>query len=121
MNKTNNNNDENRSSSMKLKLNNYLNRPLTSKVFFPNNHCYKNFTRLKKKNMNINNFISDIDKRLLNNYKSGNISQNNNLFQIHAKLNEPKINLMPKSTRINERVKNPEEINSYKNIGIKKI
>ena len=120
MNKTNNNNDENRSNSMKLKLNNYLNRPLTSKVFFPNNHCYKNFTRLKKKNMNINNFISDIDKRLLNNYKSGNISQNNNLFQIQAKLNEPKINLMPKSTRINERIKNPEEINSYKNIGDKK-
>ena len=123
MNKTNNINinDENRAKSMKLKLNNYFNRPLTSKVFFPNNHYnFKNFTRLKKKNMNINNFLSDIDKRLLHTYKSGNTSQNINLFQIHTKLNETKINLIPKSTRINEKVKNADEINTYNNIGEQK-
>ena len=119
-NKNNNTNNMNRSNSMKLKINHDLNRPLTSKGFFynENNNCMKP----TKKNMNLNNFfINDFDKRLLNNYKKGKIFDNNNMiYQISAKLNEPRINLLPESTRIKNRFKNQNDISKYNNISDQK-
>ena len=42
------------------------------------------------------------------------------IYQISAKLNEPRINLLPESTRIKNRFKNQNDISKYNNISDQK-
>ena len=113
-NKNNNFNSMKKSNSMILKINQDLNRPMTSKGLF----CKKNNnnTKVRRKNMNISEFMNDFDKRLLNNYKKGNNIANSNLYQISSKLNEPRIKLLPETRRIKNRFKNGIDICKYNNI-----
>ena len=127
-NSINSNRELNRSNSMKLKIKKDLKRPITAKgiLSYGNNNGI-NYNNYKKKDFNgfirknENNIFNDIDKRLLNTYKYGNAFENNNLFQISANIKEPKINLIPESTRIKNRVKNQEDNNHKNNSDQKKI
>ena len=105
INKNNNINGMNRSNSTKIKIKKVPSRPMTSKGIF-NNNKYREIGG-QNKMKNINNIFNDLENKY---FKNGNNLEYNNLFQLSTKLNEPKINLIPESTRIKNRVRNQDGI-----------
>ena len=116
INKNNNINGMNRSNSTKIKIKKVPSRPMTSKGIF-NNNKYREIGG-QNKMKNINNIFNDLENKY---FKNGNNLEYNNLFQLSTKLNEPKINLIPESTRIKNRVRNQDGINGYNNSAQKRI
>ena len=105
--KNNSINGMNRSNSTKIKIKKVPSRPMTSKGIFNNNY--------KDNKKNVNNIFNGLENRLLHPFKNGNNIEYNNLFQLSTKLNEPKNNFIPESTRIKNRAFNQNGIISYNN------
>ena len=119
--KNNSMNGMNRSNSTKIKIKKVPSRPMTSKgIFNINNNNINNYKDSKK---NVNNIFNGLENRLLHTFKNGNNIEYNNLFQLSTKLNEPKNNFIPESTRIKNRAFNQDGVISfdYNNGAQKKI
>ena len=116
MNKNYNMNGMHRSNSTKIKIKKVPSRPMTSKGIFSSNK-YRDIgirNTIKK----TNNLFSGLEAKLSNTFKN---VEYNNLFQLSSKLNEPKINLIPESTRIKNRVRNPDCFKTFNNSDQKRI
>ena len=117
INKNNNINGMHRSNSTKIKIKKVPSRPMTSKGIFNSNKYRDIGLRSTIKNNN-NNIFNGLETKLSNTFKN---VEYNNLFQLSSKLNEPKINLIPESTRIKNRVRNPDCFKTFNNSDQKKI
>jgi len=117
INRNNNINGLHRSNSTKIKIKKVPSRPMTSKGIFNSNKYRDIGLRSAIKNNN-NNIFNGLETKLSNTFKN---VEYNNLFQLSSKLNEPKINLIPESTRIKNRVRNPDCFKTFNNSDQKKI
>ena len=117
INRNNNINGLHRSNSTKIKIKKVPSRPMTSKGIFNSNKYRDIGLRSTIKNNN-NNIFNGLETKLSNTFKN---VEYNNLFQLSSKLNEPKINLIPESTRIKNRVRNPDCFKTFNNSDQKKI
>ena len=88
---------------------------MTSKGIF-NSNKYRDIG-LRSTIKNNNNIFNGLETKLSNTFKN---VEYNNLFQLSSKLNEPKINLIPESTRIKNRVRNPDCFKTFNNSDQKK-
>ena len=108
------NKNMNRSNSMKIKIKKLPSRPKTSKNIFSNTKIrdligYKNNFNINSKNEIIK--LKDIEKKLFN-FKSDYFSDYNNLIHLNqnSQLFESNNKITPESTRINNRIRNKEDI-----------
>ena len=116
INRNNNITGMHRSNSTKIKIKKVPCRPMTSKGIF-NSNKYRDIG-LRSTIKNNNNIFNGLETKLSNTFKN---VEYNNLFQLSSKLNEPKINLIPESTRIKNRVRNPDCFKTFNNSDQKKI